>query len=56
MKIKNLIAKRTEDEIRERIKKVCLGLLDKFAKVCKDYNLKWWLDGGTLLGAVRNGK
>lgn len=56
MKIKNLIAKRTEDEIRERIKNVCLGLLDKFAKVCKDYNLKWWLDGGTLLGAVRNGK
>lgn len=31
-----------------------LDLLSKFAAVCKEHNLKWYVDGGTLLGAVRH--
>ena len=32
------------------------GNLDEFIRVCDKYNLKWFADGGTLLGAVREGK
>ncbi len=31
-----------------------LDLLNEFMRVCKKYQLKWWADGGTLLGAVRH--
>ncbi len=31
-----------------------LDLLDKFVDVCKEYNLKYYISGGTLLGAVRH--
>jgi len=30
------------------------ALLKKFAEVCKKHNLKYWLDFGTLIGAVRH--
>lgn len=33
---------------------VMLGLLKEFDKICKKYNLTYWLEGGTLLGAVRH--
>jgi lipopolysaccharide cholinephosphotransferase len=33
-----------------------LRLLDAVDEVCKKHNLSYWLDYGTLLGAVRNGK
>ncbi len=33
-----------------------LELLIYFDKVCKDHKVDYWIDGGTLLGAVRNGK
>lgn len=39
-----------------RIHKLCLDMLDKFITVCKKYELNWFADGGTLLGAIRNGK
>lgn len=29
-------------------------LLDFIGNVCKKYNLEWWLDCGTLLGAIRH--
>lgn len=33
----------------------CCALIDEFARVCRENNLKWFADSGTLLGAVRNG-
>lgn len=39
-----------------QIKQVCVRLLKAFSDVCTKHNLKWWIDGGTLLGTVRNGK
>ena len=43
--------------ISEKMKKVWaveLDLLQKFAEVCERNNLNYFLDGGTLLGAVRH--
>ena len=31
-----------------------LDMLYKFMNICNKYNLKWWVDGGTLLGTVRH--
>lgn len=31
-----------------------LDLLSSYANVCAKYGLRWWADGGTLLGAVRH--
>ncbi len=31
-----------------------LDLLAEFARVCEKHGLKWWIDAGTLLGAVRH--
>ena len=33
---------------------VQLDLLAEFQRVCEKYNLKWWIEAGTLLGAVRH--
>ena len=31
-----------------------LDMLYKFMNICNKHNLRWWVDGGTLLGAVRH--
>lgn len=31
-----------------------LDMLAKLQKVCEKHNIKWWIDAGTLLGAVRH--
>ena len=33
---------------------VQLDLINEFDRVCKKYNIQWWIDAGTLLGAVRH--
>ncbi len=33
----------------------CFGLLKEFKRVCDKYKLEYWLDFGSLLGAVRHG-
>ena len=30
-------------------------VLQKFAEICKEHDINWWLCSGTLLGAVRHG-
>lgn len=37
------------------IKNACIELLKFVENICKKYELQWWLDYGTLLGAVRHG-
>ena len=32
-----------------------LKVLERFAQICKENNIQWWLCGGTLLGAARHG-
>ncbi|MEZ4195104.1 MAG: LicD family protein [Candidatus Paceibacterota bacterium] len=45
---------KTED-IAE-LRKIQLRILNELDRICKKNNLVYWLDYGTLLGAVRNGK
>jgi lipopolysaccharide cholinephosphotransferase len=33
---------------------IMLDMLVEFDKICQKYNLKYWLDSGTLLGAIRH--
>lgn len=40
----------TDDEVKNTL----LGVLIYFDKICKEYNLRYTLDAGTLLGAVRH--
>lgn len=56
MIIKDLSLEFDEDIKKAKIKKILLNLFDSFIKVCNAYNLKFWLDSGTLLGAMRDGK
>lgn len=39
-----------------RLHTLCLDMLDKFITVCEKYELNWFADSGTLLGAIRKGK
>ena len=52
-----------QEEIRDgymvssQIKKVWaieLDLLNEFMRVCSKYNIRWFADGGTILGAARH--
>lgn len=48
--------KRIENvEALDLAKKMCLELLLEFDTLCKANQITYWLDGGTLLGAVRHG-
>ena len=42
------------DGQRKKIWAVQLDLLGEFARVCREHGLRWWLIGGSLLGAVRH--
>lgn len=39
---------------RKKLWTVLIDLFIKFAEVCQKYDLKYWADGGTMLGAVRH--
>lgn len=42
------------DEKRKKIWAIEIDLLLQFDKVCKKHGLRYWLAGGTLLGAIRH--
>lgn len=54
-KIKSLKTAHTTEEKQAQIKQVCMRMLKAFADVCTEYDLEWWVDGGTLLGTIRDG-
>ena len=39
---------------RKKLFAVLLDMLVEFDRVCKKHNLRYYLDGGTLLGAIRH--
>ena len=40
--------------LMKKVWAVQLDLLAEFSRVCEKHNLKWWMEAGTLLGAVRH--
>ena len=44
----------TGTEAIEIAKNECLKLLLKLDEICAENNLRYWIDGGTLLGAIRH--
>ncbi len=42
------------EELR-KAQMIQLNILKEFRRICKENNLNYWLDSGTLLGAVRHG-
>ncbi|MCD8266011.1 MAG: LicD family protein [Prevotellaceae bacterium] len=38
----------------KRVWAVLFDLLNEFMRVCRKHDIRWWVDGGTLLGAVRH--
>ncbi len=54
----NLIAKPTDVKVVSKTlrdsQNKCLGVLIRVDKICKENNLPYWLDFGTLLGAIRH--
>lgn len=41
-------------KIREKIKYAQLDLLDEVDRICRKNNIKYWITGGTLIGAIRH--
>ncbi len=41
-------------DVLKQAQKIMLEMLVEFDKICKKHHLKYWLDSGTLLGAVRH--
>ncbi len=50
----NMKRELTQDEIR-LIQKIQLDILKEVDRICRSKNIRYGIDGGTLLGAVRNG-
>ena len=46
--------KHIDTDTIKKAQAVMLEMLIEFDKICQKYNLKYWLDSGTLLGAVRH--
>jgi len=42
------------EDVKEIVRQRQLEILDAVVKICDNYNITYWLDGGTLLGAVRH--
>ncbi len=42
------------EEVKEIVREKQVYILDSVAEICEKHKLTYWLDGGTLLGAVRH--
>jgi len=42
------------DEVKSLVREKQLSILDTVVSICREQNLPYWLDGGTLLGAIRH--
>lgn len=42
------------DDVLKKLQQEELEVLKAFARICEKYNVKWFLSGGSLLGAVRH--
>jgi lipopolysaccharide cholinephosphotransferase len=49
------ISKVDSSKALELSKKKCLEVLNVFVDLCEKHEITYWLDGGTLLGAIRHG-
>ena len=38
----------------DELRKIQIEILDVVSKFCDDHEINYWLDGGTLIGAVRH--
>ena len=54
MNFHNNIKAYTQQNLRSRQLKQ-LSILEEIDKICKRHNIEYWLDGGSLLGAIRHG-
>lgn len=43
-----------EKELLKQLRKIQIKILDVFVEICETHKLTYWLDGGTLLGAIRH--
>ena len=43
-----------EDSNLRKVQKIQVGILDECVKICQRHNIKYYLIGGTLIGAVRH--
>lgn len=47
------------NEYKQQVLRKCqlkqLSILEEIDRICRKHNINYWLDGGTLLGAVRHG-
>ena len=50
-----LESKRYDDETLKHLQKVQLMMLKDFIKICEDNDIIYFVNGGTLLGAIRHG-
>ena len=39
----------------EQVQKISCLLLDEFIRICREHNLQWYIDAGSLLGVIRHG-
>lgn len=46
--------KTIDNETIKKAQLIMLDMLIEFDKICQKYELKYWLDSGTLLGAIRH--
>lgn len=43
-----------EENDLKKLKQINLEIIKYFDKFCRENNINYWMDGGTLLGAVRH--
>lgn len=53
--MKNKYLENYKQQVLRKCQLKQLGILEEIDRICKKHHIEYWLDGGTLLGAVRHG-